>query len=71
MTAETLDRPLAPTTAGGGGTNPMVDGGLLGDVDADSVAARAGGLTPVPGGVGPVTTALLLRHTVRAASGDC
>ena len=52
------------------GTNPMVDGGLLGDVDADSVRARAGGLTPVPGGVGPVTTALLLRHTVRAASGD-
>lgn len=53
------------------GTNPMVDGGLLGDVDADSVRARAGGLTPVPGGVGPVTTALLLRHTVRAASGGC
>ncbi len=53
------------------GINPMVDGGLLGDVDADSVRARAGGLTPVPGGVGPVTTALLLRHTVRAASGDC
>jgi methylenetetrahydrofolate dehydrogenase (NADP+)/methenyltetrahydrofolate cyclohydrolase len=30
---------------------------------------RAAALTPVPGGVGPVTTALLLRHTVRAATG--
>lgn len=50
------------------GTNPTDDGGLVGDTDAGSVAARAGGLTPVPGGVGPVTTALLLRHTVDAAS---
>ncbi|MDP9841924.1 bifunctional 5,10-methylenetetrahydrofolate dehydrogenase/5,10-methenyltetrahydrofolate cyclohydrolase [Streptosporangium lutulentum] len=50
------------------GTNPTEDGGLVGDVDAASVAERAGALTPVPGGVGPVTTALLLRHTVRAAA---
>ncbi|MEV0276611.1 bifunctional 5,10-methylenetetrahydrofolate dehydrogenase/5,10-methenyltetrahydrofolate cyclohydrolase [Streptomyces sp. NPDC050610] len=50
------------------GTNPTEDGGLTGDVDAASVAGRAGALTPVPGGVGPVTTALLLRHTVRAAA---
>ncbi|MGH8879956.1 MAG: bifunctional 5,10-methylene-tetrahydrofolate dehydrogenase/5,10-methylene-tetrahydrofolate cyclohydrolase, partial [Stackebrandtia sp.] len=49
------------------GTNPTADGGLLGDVDAESVAATAGALTPVPGGVGPVTTQLLLRHTVNAA----
>jgi methylenetetrahydrofolate dehydrogenase (NADP+)/methenyltetrahydrofolate cyclohydrolase len=49
------------------GTNSTADGGLTGDVDADSVAEVAGGLTPVPGGVGPVTTALLLRHTVKAA----
>ena len=35
--------------------------------DADAVAGRAGRLTPVPGGVGPVTTALLLRHVVTAA----
>ncbi len=49
------------------GTNPTPDGGLVGDVDAASVTGRAGGLTPVPGGVGPVTTALLLQHTVRAA----
>ena len=49
------------------GTNPTEDGGLAGDVDAASVAELVGALTPVPGGVGPVTTALLLRHTVRAA----
>lgn len=50
------------------GTNPTEDGGLVGDVDAASVAPVAGALTPVPGGVGPVTTALLLRHTVGAAA---
>ncbi|WP_067184139.1 bifunctional 5,10-methylenetetrahydrofolate dehydrogenase/5,10-methenyltetrahydrofolate cyclohydrolase [Microtetraspora niveoalba] len=49
------------------GTNPTDDGGLVGDVDAASVAEKAAALTPVPGGVGPVTTALLLSHTVRAA----
>jgi methylenetetrahydrofolate dehydrogenase (NADP+) / methenyltetrahydrofolate cyclohydrolase len=50
------------------GTNPTEDGGLVGDIDAEAVAARAGALTPVPGGVGPVTTALLLAHTVQAAT---
>lgn len=49
------------------GTNPTEDGGLVGDVDYDSVAPVAARLTPVPRGVGPVTTALLLRHTVIAA----
>ncbi|WP_030158427.1 bifunctional 5,10-methylenetetrahydrofolate dehydrogenase/5,10-methenyltetrahydrofolate cyclohydrolase [Glycomyces sp. NRRL B-16210] len=49
------------------GTNPTEDGGLVGDVDYAAVAEVAGRLTPVPGGVGPVTTALLLRHTVTAA----
>lgn len=49
------------------GTNPTPDGGLVGDVDAAAVTAVAGGLSPVPGGVGPVTTALLLQHTVQAA----
>jgi methylenetetrahydrofolate dehydrogenase (NADP+)/methenyltetrahydrofolate cyclohydrolase len=48
------------------GTNPTADGGLAGDVDP-AAAEVAGALTPVPGGVGPVTTALLLRHTVLAA----
>jgi methylenetetrahydrofolate dehydrogenase (NADP+)/methenyltetrahydrofolate cyclohydrolase len=51
------------------GTNPTPDGGLVGDVAADSVTGRVAGLTPVPGGVGPVTTALLLQHTVQAARG--
>ncbi|MFI7420790.1 bifunctional 5,10-methylenetetrahydrofolate dehydrogenase/5,10-methenyltetrahydrofolate cyclohydrolase [Nonomuraea sp. NPDC049684] len=50
------------------GTNPTDDGGLTGDVDFAAVSAVAGALTPVPGGVGPVTTALLLRHTARAAN---
>ncbi|MEU6714730.1 bifunctional 5,10-methylenetetrahydrofolate dehydrogenase/5,10-methenyltetrahydrofolate cyclohydrolase [Nonomuraea sp. NPDC046802] len=50
------------------GTNPTDDGGLTGDVDSDAVAGVAAALTPVPGGVGPVTTALLLRHTARAAN---
>ena len=51
------------------GTNPTPDAGLVGDVDAASVAGRVAGLTPVPGGVGPVTTALLLQHTVTSARG--
>ena len=49
------------------GTNPTPDGGLVGDVDYEAVAATAGAITPVPGGVGPVTTMLLLKHTVEAA----
>ncbi|MBF6209832.1 bifunctional 5,10-methylenetetrahydrofolate dehydrogenase/5,10-methenyltetrahydrofolate cyclohydrolase [Nocardia puris] len=49
------------------GTNESPDGGIVGDVDADSVAGKAEGLSPVPGGVGPVTTALLMRHVVDAA----
>jgi len=49
------------------GTNATREGGLAGDVDP-TVAGVAGALTPVPGGVGPVTTALLLRHVVEAAA---
>jgi methylenetetrahydrofolate dehydrogenase (NADP+) / methenyltetrahydrofolate cyclohydrolase len=49
------------------GTNPTPEGGMAGDVDAQAVAERAAALTPVPGGVGPVTTALLLRNTAAAA----
>jgi len=40
---------------------------LVGDVDADGVAAVAGAITPVPGGVGPMTRAMLLVNTLRAA----
>ncbi|KFU77444.1 methylenetetrahydrofolate dehydrogenase (NADP+) / methenyltetrahydrofolate cyclohydrolase [Amycolatopsis lurida] len=49
------------------GTNPTPEGGLVGDVDQAAVEGIAGSITPVPGGVGPVTTSLLLRHTVTAA----
>ena len=41
--------------------------GLVGDVDFDTAAARAGLITPVPGGVGPMTIAMLLRNTLEAA----
>jgi methylenetetrahydrofolate dehydrogenase (NADP+)/methenyltetrahydrofolate cyclohydrolase len=44
-----------------------VDGRLVGDVDQDSVEAVASALTPVPGGVGPMTIAMLLRNTLQAA----
>lgn len=50
------------------GTNTAADRRLVGDVDAASVAGVAGALSPVPGGVGPVTTARLLLNTVTAAS---
>ena len=50
------------------GTNATADGGLAGDVDP-KVAEVAGALSPVPGGVGPVTTAVLLRHVAEAAAG--
>ncbi|MGF7147224.1 methylenetetrahydrofolate dehydrogenase (NADP+)/methenyltetrahydrofolate cyclohydrolase [Sphingomonas zeicaulis] len=44
-----------------------VDGKLVGDVDFASAAAVAGAITPVPGGVGPMTIAVLLRNTLVAA----
>jgi len=43
------------------------DAGLVGDVDFDAVAQVAGAITPVPGGVGPMTIACLLRNTLKAA----
>jgi methylenetetrahydrofolate dehydrogenase (NADP+)/methenyltetrahydrofolate cyclohydrolase len=48
------------------GTN-SIGGKLVGDVDFESVAARASAITPVPGGVGPMTVAMLLANAVRAA----
>ncbi|MCC5974087.1 MAG: bifunctional methylenetetrahydrofolate dehydrogenase/methenyltetrahydrofolate cyclohydrolase FolD [Rubellimicrobium sp.] len=53
------------------GINRIEDGGkakLVGDVDFDSAAAVAGAITPVPGGVGPMTIACLLANTVVAAA---
>ena len=43
------------------------EAGLAGDVDFEPVAAKAAAITPVPGGVGPMTIAMLLANTVRAA----
>jgi methylenetetrahydrofolate dehydrogenase (NADP+)/methenyltetrahydrofolate cyclohydrolase len=48
------------------GINRTEDG-LVGDVDFDSAASVAGAITPVPGGVGPMTIACLLRNTLVAA----
>ena len=45
----------------------LVGDRIVGDVDAASVSAVASALTPVPGGVGPVTNALLMTHLIRAA----
>ena len=44
-----------------------VDGRLVGDVDFDAVCEVAGQITPVPGGVGPLTVAMLLANTLLAA----
>jgi len=49
------------------GTNRTAEGKLRGDIDFDSVKQRAGWITPVPGGVGPMTIAMLLANTLRAA----
>ena len=50
------------------GTN-RTDDGLVGDVDFEAVREVAGAITPVPGGVGPMTIAMLLANTLRAALG--
>jgi methylenetetrahydrofolate dehydrogenase (NADP+) / methenyltetrahydrofolate cyclohydrolase len=49
------------------GTNRGDDGKLVGDVDFDAVKDIAGAITPVPGGVGPMTIAMLLSNTLEAA----
>ena len=49
------------------GINRLPDGRLVGDVAYDEAAAVAGAITPVPGGVGPMTIACLLENTVTAA----
>ena len=49
------------------GINRRGDGTLVGDVDFDDFAAVAGAITPVPGGVGPMTVTMLLHNTLLAA----
>ncbi|MBF0107636.1 MAG: bifunctional methylenetetrahydrofolate dehydrogenase/methenyltetrahydrofolate cyclohydrolase FolD [Magnetococcales bacterium] len=49
------------------GTNRLADGSLCGDCDFASVYPRAGAVSPSPGGVGPMTIAMLLANTVQAA----
>ena len=49
------------------GTNKTSEGKLCGDVDFDTVSQKAGWISPVPGGVGPMTIAMLLENTVESA----
>ena len=49
------------------GINRLEDGSLVGDVDTEAAASRVKAITPVPGGVGPMTIAMLMANTVRAA----
>ena len=51
------------------GISRGADGKLCGDVDFAAVRCRAAYLTPVPGGVGPMTVAMLMANTVAAAAG--
>lgn len=50
------------------GMNRLDDGKLVGDVDFDAVEPLASAITPVPGGVGPMTISMLMRNTLTAAS---
>ena len=50
------------------GINRMTDGRLVGDIEFDSAKQRAAWITPVPGGVGPMTVATLLENTLYAAT---
>jgi methylenetetrahydrofolate dehydrogenase (NADP+)/methenyltetrahydrofolate cyclohydrolase len=49
------------------GINRTAEGKLTGDVDFASAVQQAGTITPVPGGVGPMTIAMLMKNTVAAA----
>jgi methylenetetrahydrofolate dehydrogenase (NADP+)/methenyltetrahydrofolate cyclohydrolase len=51
------------------GINRLADGRLVGDVEFDAAQQRAGWITPVPGGVGPMTVAMLLHNTLQVAEG--
>ena len=49
------------------GINRLPDGTLVGDVDFDAVKKKASYITPVPGGVGPMTITMLLCNTIQSA----
>jgi len=49
------------------GINRLENGRLVGDVDFENVSKKASYITPVPGGVGPMTIAMLLKNTIKAA----
>jgi len=49
------------------GMNRLPDGKLVGDVEFAAAAARASAITPVPGGVGPMTIAMLMKNTLNNA----
>ena len=49
------------------GINRLADGSLIGDIEFEAAAERAAWITPVPGGVGPMTVAMLLHNTLAAA----
>ena len=49
------------------GINKLEDGRIVGDVDFENVSKKASFITPVPGGVGPMTIAMLLKNTLKAA----
>jgi methylenetetrahydrofolate dehydrogenase (NADP+)/methenyltetrahydrofolate cyclohydrolase len=51
------------------GINRLKDGSLVGDVDFENVSSKCSYITPVPGGVGPMTIAMLLSNTLKAAQG--
>ena len=50
------------------GTNRGEDGKLTGDVDFDNVSKKASYITPVPGGVGPMTIAMLMNNVIKATT---
>jgi methylenetetrahydrofolate dehydrogenase (NADP+)/methenyltetrahydrofolate cyclohydrolase len=49
------------------GINRLGDGSLTGDVEFEVAAQRASWISPVPGGVGPMTVAMLMKNTLEAA----
>jgi methylenetetrahydrofolate dehydrogenase (NADP+)/methenyltetrahydrofolate cyclohydrolase len=53
------------------GINRLADGRLVGDVAFEEVASRASAITPVPGGIGPMTIAMLLANTLQSARLSC